>query len=272
MFDKLIESNSVQAEFKPRRKFFMMSSVVVGILFLTAVVFSLYAQDLDLGTNDFELAELIAPVAPDAPEPEPAREQSETRNNQDQRTELPNRPERIARLTENVEPPETISTVPNPVPELPDSGKFTVDPGRPPTDGDGGNGPVGESRGTDGSRGAERVPTEVAKVVETPPLPPKVEVPKRPVSIGVANGKAIHLPKPPYTAAAIAMRAEGEVTVQVTIDEEGKVISAKAVNGHPILKGLSERAAWDARFTPTKLSNVPVKVTGIIVYRFSRTK
>ena len=54
MFDKLIESNSAEAEFKPRRKFFMVSSVVVGILFLCAVMFSLYAQDLDLGTEAYD--------------------------------------------------------------------------------------------------------------------------------------------------------------------------------------------------------------------------
>ena len=76
MFDKLIESNSEEAEFKPRRKFFMMSSVVVGILFLSAVVFSLYAQNIDLGTDNFELVEMLAPVAND--EPQPNRRANET--------------------------------------------------------------------------------------------------------------------------------------------------------------------------------------------------
>ena len=58
MFDKLIESNSVEADFKPRGRYFTVSSVIVGILFLTAVVVSLYAQDLDLGTDNFDVAEL----------------------------------------------------------------------------------------------------------------------------------------------------------------------------------------------------------------------
>ena len=80
MFDKLIESNSAGAEFKPRRKFFMMSSVVVGILFLSALVFSLYAAEIDLGTDNFELAELLAPIAPDAPEPDPPPAQPQQMN------------------------------------------------------------------------------------------------------------------------------------------------------------------------------------------------
>jgi len=66
------------------------------------------------------------------------------------------------------------------------------------------------------------------------------------------------------------MNAQGKVDVQVVIDESGKVISAKAISGHPILKEAALRSAWAARFTPTLLSNVPVKVTGVIVYHFTR--
>jgi protein TonB len=66
------------------------------------------------------------------------------------------------------------------------------------------------------------------------------------------------------------MGIQGKVDVQVTIDEEGKVISARAASGHPFLRGPAETAAWKARFKPTTLSEVPVKVTGVIVYNFTR--
>ncbi len=66
------------------------------------------------------------------------------------------------------------------------------------------------------------------------------------------------------------MNVKGKVDVQVLIDESGKVISAKAINGHPMLRANAEHAAVNARFTPTLLSNVPVKVTGVIVYNFVR--
>lgn len=88
------------------------------------------------------------------------------------------------------------------------------------------------------------------------------------VSGGVLNGKAIRLPKPEYSSFARGARATGTVVVQVTIDEKGKVISAKAVAGHPLLHKAAEEAALKAEFTPTRLCEQPVKVTGTISYNF----
>lgn len=91
------------------------------------------------------------------------------------------------------------------------------------------------------------------------------------IAKGVVNGNAISLPKPAYPAAAMAVRAEGAVNVQVLIDEEGKVVSAQAISGHPLLRAASEQAALGAKFKPTLLSGQPVKVSGIIVYNFVGT-
>lgn len=88
------------------------------------------------------------------------------------------------------------------------------------------------------------------------------------VNGGVINGKAISLPKPKYPAAAKAVKASGAVNVQVTIDENGEVIAAKSVSGHPLLRQSAEEAASGAKFSPTFLSGKPVKITGIIVYNF----
>lgn len=88
------------------------------------------------------------------------------------------------------------------------------------------------------------------------------------VAGGVVNGKADSLPKPVYPAAARAVKASGAVNVQVTIDENGSVISAEAVSGHPLLRAAAVAAARNAKFSPTKLSGQPVKVVGIIVYNF----
>lgn len=63
-------------------------------------------------------------------------------------------------------------------------------------------------------------------------------------------------------------KVTGSVQVQVTIDESGKVISAKALCGHPLLREASVNAAYGARFTQTFVSGVPVRVTGIITYNF----
>jgi TonB family protein len=58
------------------------------------------------------------------------------------------------------------------------------------------------------------------------------------------------------------------VTVQVLIDEAGKVISARAVSGHPLLIPEAQKAALQARFSPTTISDQPVKVSGVITYNF----
>lgn len=102
----------------------------------------------------------------------------------------------------------------------------------------------------------------------TPPPPPTPKPVPSTVSGGVLNGKAISLPKPAYPPAARAVRAGGSVNVQVLIDEEGRVVSAHAVSGNPLLTSAAESAARGARFSPTLLSGQPVKVSGIITYNF----
>jgi len=90
----------------------------------------------------------------------------------------------------------------------------------------------------------------------------------RKISGGVLNGKALSLPAPAYPAAARAVEASGAVNVQVTINEQGEIISASAVSGHPLLRQASEQAARKAKFAPTLLQGVPVSVTGVLVYNF----
>jgi TonB family protein len=88
------------------------------------------------------------------------------------------------------------------------------------------------------------------------------------ISGGILNGKAISLPKPAYPPVAKAARQSGTVTVQVVVDENGKVISARAVGGPPLLQASAVQAASGAIFSPTRLSGQPVKVTGVITYNF----
>lgn len=91
---------------------------------------------------------------------------------------------------------------------------------------------------------------------------------KAAISGGVLNGKALYLPQPEYPAVAKAAEQEGNVVVQVTIDEQGYVTAARAVGGPPLLQAAAVEAATRARFSPTKLSGQPVKITGVINYNF----
>jgi TonB family protein len=87
-------------------------------------------------------------------------------------------------------------------------------------------------------------------------------------TFGVTRGKIISNPKPEYPAAARQQRIAGAVTVQLVINEEGKVTSAKAVSGPSELHEAAEAAALKARFEPTRLSGKPVTVNGVITYNF----
>lgn len=119
-------------------------------------------------------------------------------------------------------------------------------------------------------RKTQPVPTPPPLDSSGPPelVSPQPNTPRAPISGGVLNGKAISLPKPSYPPIAKAAKAEGTVVVQVTVDEDGNVISAHAVSGHPLLQAVAVAAARSAKFSPTKLSGQPVKVTGVLTYNF----
>ena len=85
----------------------------------------------------------------------------------------------------------------------------------------------------------------------------------------VVNGKALSLPKPEYPREAAIRKLSGKVSVEVLINEKGDVEKAKAICGAPsVLAQVAVSAAKKAKFTPTYLSGLPVKVTGIITYNF----
>jgi TonB family protein len=102
--------------------------------------------------------------------------------------------------------------------------------------------------------------------VDNAPTPP-AKTPRM-VSGGVLNGNAVTLPAPVYPETARRMRTSGVVEVEVVIDENGKVLSANAVSGPVVFRDNAVQAAMRAKFTPSKLSGQPVKVTGKIIYNF----
>ena len=107
-------------------------------------------------------------------------------------------------------------------------------------------------------------------VVVTDSEPPAAPRPLlKPVSGGVLNGMALTLPAPSYPDIARRMHQSGVVEVEVVVDETGKVISARALSGPASLRDVAVQAAYRARFSPTKLSGQPVKVSGQINYNFT---
>ncbi|HEX8289527.1 MAG TPA: TonB family protein [Pyrinomonadaceae bacterium] len=90
---------------------------------------------------------------------------------------------------------------------------------------------------------------------------------------GTVEGKAVYLAKPVYPIEARQAGAEGEVKVQITIDEQGNVSAATAVSGHQLLRAAAEDAARRTKFRPVRGgSGQTVKTNGILVYNFAFQK
>jgi TonB family protein len=86
---------------------------------------------------------------------------------------------------------------------------------------------------------------------------------------GVVNGSAKRLLRPAYPPTAKAAGAAGAVAIEVVIDEQGKVVSAVMLSGHPFLKSTAISAARGSTFKPTLMDGKPIMVSGIIIYNFN---
>jgi protein TonB len=65
------------------------------------------------------------------------------------------------------------------------------------------------------------------------------------------------------------MKASGAVQVAITIDENGRVIDAKAVSGHPALRPAAEEAAKKWVFRPASLDGKPMKQRDVLTFTFN---
>lgn len=81
--------------------------------------------------------------------------------------------------------------------------------------------------------------------------------------------RKIYSPELVYPAIAKAASAEGTVGVRVTVDENGNVVAAEAVSGHPLLQAAAVRAARDSKFDPAVVEGKPVKASGVISFTFA---
>ena len=274
MFDKLIVSEPNGANINNRKGYFVVTSLSVGIIFVAALVASIFAANFDIGNEGFEYVILMPPLEMAAPaavepkiQPKPRSEPAASK------PKVAIRQVNMERVDEARVIPSSVSTVQNTERARPQGkfviGKLDVDPVSSGTTGRETSGATGT--GLTGTGTAPAGPPEPV-APPPPPAPKPPVVTKAPIkTLGVINGKATSLPKPNYPAAAKAVNAHGTVNIQVMIDESGKVVSARAVSGHPLLRAAAEEAARNARFSPTLLSNVPVKVTGVITYNFIRS-
>ncbi len=84
------------------------------------------------------------------------------------------------------------------------------------------------------------------------------------------NLTTLFQPKVSYPKAAQAVKASGLVKIDVVFDETGKVIWAKVVKGHPLLRAEALRVACLTRIKPpVNCVGQPRKVNPILNYNFT---
>jgi TonB family protein len=286
MLDQLVESKNNSQENRRKMSFILVIGVIATILFSGAWLRSLFAKELGVGSDGLELSSLVTPVPlpeSEPPKPEPVKQEEKQQTTKTDVAVLKDAP--VQDISESPTDPPKIQTTKsdavsrNKVPDKWVQGDRNVIP-------DNSSGREGEGSGSEGTGRPNPQPTQVER--ETPPptppptpktptpspkTPPPTEKPTPPpppktVSGGVVNGKATNLVKPAYPPAAKAVGAKGQVSVSVTIDENGNVISASASGGHPLLQPAAVAAARSSKFSPTMLSGQKVKVTGVIIYNF----
>jgi protein TonB len=273
MFSHLVESDSHTIELKRKGTFFLITMAAYALLLMATGVVGVYAYEAHIEDQNLELVALVPPDTeeprqretvnrPTPSTPNVRADGGTTRNMGGPRQTAPSNTSpdltRIAGAAQAFStqaPPENVGGGERTFP-------FSTGPYNPNA-----NRTSSSSTGTtkDGGDGIDEPPPAVTKKNEPPQ---KQRIPY----IGPVNSQALSLPQPAYPEVAKIAKAQGPVTVEILIDETGRVISAHATSGNPLLRGESEKAAYRARFSPTMLQNQPVKAKGVITFNFILNK
>jgi TonB family protein len=112
------------------------------------------------------------------------------------------------------------------------------------------------------AEGAIASPPQVGDIAPPPPGTNR--------SADLFMGEAVVRVTPSYPEGARRLGVKGEVQVEVTVGEDGRVIQAVALSGHELLKGAAETAARKWVFKPATLNGKPGKVKGTLTFVFTR--
>jgi protein TonB len=264
MFDTLVESGSHADDLARKGSFFLGTMVLYAVVLVAVTVLGIYLYNDSIPDPSLELLTLVAPAPMQQQEEAKPKEEAKPAKAEPQ-TAMVKEMAVIAPVTKTNEVASEKAKV------VQTNKSLSVLVGNEDR-GDVNNVSTGNvvGVGTGGGGGGGSAPAVVSNDEPPPPPAPKPtpEPKKTIVSGGVLNGKAISKPQPAYPPIAKAARAQGTVTVQIVVDESGRVISATAVSGHPLLQQAAVAAARQARFSPTLLSGQPVKVSGVITYNF----
>ncbi|HYF04719.1 MAG TPA: energy transducer TonB [Patescibacteria group bacterium] len=253
MFDRLPESSRIKR--KGSGKFFLSTGFVYAAVIGLLVVWAILGSNPSLlsGTD----LEKLAPPVPFVSAAPPVQQQSVSQKQSQTVFAPPTEVKAIVR-------PEDVPSLQNTTRPVITNGLPVGTDWRSNSSGQ----PSWASSNLDGNP-PPPPPAVKPKPTELPPTPeatPKKDVK---VSTGVLQGGATVRVQPPYPAIAKAARAAGPVQVQVLISEQGRVIQASVLSGHPLLREAALQAAKQWVFNPTKLSDSPVQVQGVLTFNFT---
>jgi protein TonB len=271
MFQNLIESCSHRQDLARRGRFLLGTLALYCALVATAGIASVYAYNARLDAQNYEVTMLPPWALPAAIHT--VVQNDPPRGHARSASVVPSRVQLIADLNTTPRTPPPISTVYNPIPPVP-PGLVRLGNTNTPSDGGGVIGPDAPGYGNGAAVVGREHPHVVVETEDA--RPPEVVQPtpapthRQPVALSqLIASKVLIKPVPPYPQIAKLARVEGTVTVEILVDEQGRVVSATAKDGPAMLREAARQAALLARFTPTKLNGDPVKVSGVISYNFT---
>lgn len=118
----------------------------------------------------------------------------------------------------------------------------------------------------------EKALAKAKLVTEPTKVEPTAPVSAGPIQIGPLNNFASRLMPPNYTELDRRMGFQGKVTVLISLDEEGKVISAEANSGPKNLRASAIDAIRKSKFEPVLVEGKAVKAAGYIIFNFIAKK
>ena len=225
---------------------FISLAVHAVVLAALIVVPLFFTQEIDI--NGLQLTYLVSPAPPAAPSPPPAAPAVQ-RMAPRKVTLTPSRlvapsiiPRQIAMLHE-----------PEPAPEV--------------TGGVIGGIPGGATGGVLGGiiGGAAVAPPPA---IAPPPPEKKTKEILRPGG-DVKLPEKLYAPAPKYPALAKAAHIQGSVLIDAVIDEQGNIVNAHVVEGHPLLVPEALRTVMLWKYEPTFLNGVPYPIRMTITVNFS---
>lgn len=256
MFDVLVESTRSKRD-KRAGRYFVLTTMIYAVALIALGVGTIIGFSPALA-EEYSLRAMLTPPVPFEATPPPM-----LKPNVSQADARPDVFAPPAEPAKDILLPDEAINIPVHV-----SHPAATNSGLPPCHGCSGG--VGLPKGLAGEGDLPPAPPEPKPTPKPEPTPtPQIKTGPSKVSEGVLQGGAINKVSPVYPPIAKAARAAGPVQVVVTISEEGRVIEAYAASGHPLLRATSVEAARRWMFKPTLLSNVPVKVQGVLTFNFT---